>query len=328
MTFSDLRRFTPGSSLPTLTAARTATVLVERRSSTTSSDDAITVDGVGVLLPGLFYSRNLAVHGLGGILNCTSNQESKTPPPPVEDNDAHIPPPSNFSSPIDSGSSTDADDTKAPSLSPSNLPPDDRFNSPLINDSEEKPLPSHFSDHVFPPSSRYVDEDTITSTEPEPPVGHGFSPADSPAEQVKFPAEVSPAYDLWPEVQTSPHFAPSSEPLPPPEFSENDDPMAFPPSTSDAIENLGAHMVATDSELGFLNENELSLIEKDGRQSAVSDYFPVTSPEDMAGIKETGPIKSQPSDEATFDCPVTDGYDHVSFSPGYVYTREPTSCRL
>nr|XP_027102789.1 uncharacterized protein LOC113724037 [Coffea arabica] len=321
MTFSDICRFTSGSSLPTLTAARRATVRVESRSSPTSSDDAVTIDGVGVLLPGLFYSRSLAVHGLRGILNCASNQELKTAPSPVNNDRQAHPPPSNFSSPIDWGSSIDADDTEAPSLSPSNLPDDDRFNSPLINDSQEKHLPSHFFDHVLSPSSGYVDEDSITSTEPEPAVSHGFSPADSPAEQVKFPAEVSPAYDLWLEVPTSPHFAPSSEPLPPPEFSENDDPMAFPPSTGDAIENLGSHMVATDSELGSLNENELSLIEKDGRRSPVSDNFPVNSPEDMAES-----IKSQPSDEAAFDCPVTNGYDHVSFSPGYVYTRNPMSC--
>lgn len=278
--FSDLRRLiNSGSSLPTLAPNHLATVRVETgtSSSTTSSDDAITVDGVGVLFPDLFYSRNLAVHGLRGILNCTSDQQPQMAPPR-----------SNFSSQINSQA---------------NLPDGDGFSSPAITESQEEPSTPHYSYHIEPPSSEDVD---------------------SAADEVKFSPQVSPAYDLWLEASTSPHFAPSSEPVPPAEFSESDDPMAFPipPSaTTDEIEDLGAdHMVTTDSELDSLNENEVSFIDKDGRKTAVSDYIPVTSPEDMAGIKETGPKESQQSYENTFDCPVTGGFNHVSFPRGYVCT--------
>ncbi|KAL3538587.1 hypothetical protein ACH5RR_001953 [Cinchona calisaya] len=289
VTFPELRRFNSGTSLPTLFKDHRATVRVERRSSRTSSDDVITVDGERVVLPGLFSSRNIAVHGLRGILNCTSDQESQTASPPANrgshssvKNHRHVyPPPSNLSPQTDSQGFRDVDSPKATSP------------SPAVTENQAETSPSNFFNQIEPPTSG---DSSVTFPEPEPPVSRGFSPANSP-ESVHFPPQFSPAYDLWLEAPTSP-----------PEFSENDDPMAFPPATIYPGEYQGAHMVATESELSSLNDNELSLINKDHLKNAVSDYTPVLSTEDRAGIIKAEPEKSQPLDEATFDCPVRDGW--------------------
>ncbi|RAL45851.1 hypothetical protein DM860_006005 [Cuscuta australis] len=59
-----LNRLRPGSSLRTLAVDHD--VRVESRRSTPSGD-VISVDGVDVVAPGLFYARNIAVHGLKGF---------------------------------------------------------------------------------------------------------------------------------------------------------------------------------------------------------------------------------------------------------------------
>ncbi|PRQ19989.1 putative FAS1 domain-containing protein [Rosa chinensis] len=59
---SDLRSISSGSILPTLLPYRALRL----------STDPLAVSGVDVVLPGLFYSRRVAVHGLGGIVSLSS----------------------------------------------------------------------------------------------------------------------------------------------------------------------------------------------------------------------------------------------------------------
>lgn len=64
MSISDLLSLPPGSnSVPTLVPGQD--IIVEQRRSLRS---LITVGGVDVVVPGIFYGRNIAVHGLDGIL--------------------------------------------------------------------------------------------------------------------------------------------------------------------------------------------------------------------------------------------------------------------
>ncbi|KAI3675894.1 hypothetical protein L1987_85490 [Smallanthus sonchifolius] len=64
MSMIDLLSLPPPSNfVPTLVPGRD--ILVEQRRSVRS---LITVGGVDIVVPGMFYGRNMAVHGLGGIL--------------------------------------------------------------------------------------------------------------------------------------------------------------------------------------------------------------------------------------------------------------------
>ncbi|CAB4267739.1 unnamed protein product [Prunus armeniaca] len=78
LSLSNLRSLAAGSFLPTLLPS-SALRLVSPR--------PLSVSGVDVVLPGLFYSRHLAVHGLGGILSLASlvpYGSSHSPVPKVE----------------------------------------------------------------------------------------------------------------------------------------------------------------------------------------------------------------------------------------------------
>ncbi|KFK43776.1 hypothetical protein AALP_AA1G171100 [Arabis alpina] len=69
---SDLRSLPNDSSLPTLLPSHRLLL-----TKPASSNETIYLDGVQLLLPGLFYGRNLAVHGLAALLPLTFR-----PPPP------------------------------------------------------------------------------------------------------------------------------------------------------------------------------------------------------------------------------------------------------
>lgn len=238
--YPELRRLPSGSSLPTLVKNHRAILRLDTRRSRTSSDDCITIDGVCIALPDLFYSRNLAVHGLRGNLNCTlvqdsttGNQSSPSPAPGSvishsrEGNRRHThpPPPLNFSSETGSNTSENVQNPEVPSPSATNLHDDHGCSSPVVSEGQAKPSP----------------------------VVGGFPPSHSPA-HANLPPQVFSACDLWSDAPTSSVPSPSPEPGPQPEFSENDDPMAFPPS---ATEIQGAHHKAARAlELNSMDEDE------------------------------------------------------------------------
>ncbi|KAG9135370.1 hypothetical protein Leryth_007162 [Lithospermum erythrorhizon] len=70
ITAAQLRQLPVTSTFDTLMKGRQIDVEVFR-SDDYGGDDVIMVNGVVVDFPGLYYSRNVAVHGLGGILNVT-----------------------------------------------------------------------------------------------------------------------------------------------------------------------------------------------------------------------------------------------------------------
>ncbi|KAF3573679.1 hypothetical protein F2Q69_00060895 [Brassica cretica] len=96
--FSDLRSLPNATSLPTLLPSHHLRLT---KPSSSSSNDSISLDGVPVLLPGLFYGEQLAVHGLAGLISLTppsSPELSVHLPLPVVDSPAESPYYSRFSS--------------------------------------------------------------------------------------------------------------------------------------------------------------------------------------------------------------------------------------
>ncbi|CAH8389012.1 unnamed protein product [Eruca vesicaria subsp. sativa] len=94
--FSDLRSLPNATALPTL--------LPSHHIRLSSSNESIYLDGVPILLPGLFYGEHLAVHGLDGLLSLATTTSSSPPelsvdlpPPPVVDSPAESPYGSRFS---------------------------------------------------------------------------------------------------------------------------------------------------------------------------------------------------------------------------------------
>ncbi|XP_019708327.1 uncharacterized protein [Elaeis guineensis] len=84
-----LRALPPGSHLPTL-APRGNIAISRRRQSPNAY--FITADGVDVVLPGIFYGQDVAVHGLAGILPRHCHEVSGRPVPPSRSSDPHLPP--------------------------------------------------------------------------------------------------------------------------------------------------------------------------------------------------------------------------------------------
>ncbi|MED6119540.1 hypothetical protein PIB30_012729 [Stylosanthes scabra] len=80
LSVTELRHLPEGYALPTLLSKRRLEIT---RSPVSSA--GISVGGVEIVFPGLFYSRYIAVHGLSGILSLRSNSVSgvsSVPPPP------------------------------------------------------------------------------------------------------------------------------------------------------------------------------------------------------------------------------------------------------
>ncbi|XP_076960254.1 uncharacterized protein LOC143636574 [Bidens hawaiensis] len=79
MSMIDLLSLTPSAnSVLTLVPGRD--IHVEQRRSVRS---LITIGGVDIVVPGMHYGRNMAVHGLGGILEYRNHHSRNSPPPPV-----------------------------------------------------------------------------------------------------------------------------------------------------------------------------------------------------------------------------------------------------
>ncbi|KAF8106134.1 hypothetical protein N665_0147s0086 [Sinapis alba] len=86
--FSDLRSLPNATSLPTLLPSHHL-----RLTRPSSSNESLYLDGVPILLPGLFYGEHLAVHGLAGLLSLatSSSPELSVGLPPVVDSPEESP---------------------------------------------------------------------------------------------------------------------------------------------------------------------------------------------------------------------------------------------
>ncbi|CAH9130686.1 unnamed protein product [Cuscuta epithymum] len=285
-----LSRLRPGSSLRTLAADHD--LRVESRPSLPSGN-IISVDGVDVVMPGMFYARNIAVHGLRGILNCRSRgsahevlvRQAESPLPPVVARTGAPSLEANLT--IDHSNSTDSNRIKR-------LPKSRNFsdvNTSPIGNYKLTPSPSiKFSDYIDPPSAA-----PISSTVPHH-TSDIFSPAYSPATIIYFPPDIQQAFGTLSTVDTptAPYFSPVTETEPPePEFSENDDPPSlFSPSPATMF-NRGI--------------KKASIVEIPDVLRKMPLISPGDSPETTEGLG--------PSDEKTAaDCPASEESAHVKFN--------------
>ncbi|CAN8267027.1 unnamed protein product [Cochlearia groenlandica] len=89
---SELRSLPNGSSIPTFLPSHSLLL------TKLSSSDSVYLDGVRILLPGLFYGQNIAVHGLANVLPLRSLypdlEERAVALPPVVDSPEMSPSPS------------------------------------------------------------------------------------------------------------------------------------------------------------------------------------------------------------------------------------------
>lgn len=148
-------------------------------------------------------------------------------------------------------------------------------------------LDDHNFDSLFSSQSRF--ESPSPTPESESPADGGLAPACS-METVHFPPEVSPAYGIWLQAlsPTPATFASREIPMAPPEFSENDDPMSFPPSSS---------MLTTEQQLATLNKKLFFFTNAEEGEDPLDHYTSVIRAEDLTGIMETVPEESPPSVE-------------------------------
>ncbi|KAK2992799.1 hypothetical protein RJ640_009096 [Escallonia rubra] len=164
LSLADLLGLPPdSSSLPTLMPNHT--IRVERR------PDVITVDGVVIVVPGMFYGRNVAVHGLGGALTT-----SRAPPPHPQ---------------ADPGANVTSNHT-------SGVSPPDELQAP--------PPPANLTEGGgLGPVSDGIGNGTVVSPPvPQPASVNGFSPSISPATG-------GISYNPWQVLPISPVFAPQTE---------------------------------------------------------------------------------------------------------------------
>ncbi|TKY71304.1 Fasciclin arabinogalactan protein 19 [Spatholobus suberectus] len=165
LSLAQLRLLPDGHTLPTL--------LPQRRLQLTrrTPSAAVAVGGVDVAFPGLFYGRNVAVHGLAGILSLRSNNSPSPSPAPV------VPPIRSVDRRFFSPRSSHNSPANQPVLAP--VPKLDSFN--VTNRPADSPIdaaPEGEPDWtVYPPAPRYPD--SAISLPPE-----GYSEAAAPAPEV------------------------------------------------------------------------------------------------------------------------------------------------
>ncbi|GFY90630.1 hypothetical protein Acr_07g0008270 [Actinidia rufa] len=127
----------------------------EIRFQTRSASEGFAVDDVDVVVPGLLYGRDVAVHGLGGILYFRSQVDLDhrlSPPPPLTVPVVIVVKPSRISSPGN------------------------------ISLNHETPPPANFSDRGVsePPNAEGTEDRTVVSPSSDPASFDPFSPAESP----------------------------------------------------------------------------------------------------------------------------------------------------
>ncbi|KAG1369815.1 putative mucin-7 [Cocos nucifera] len=172
-----LRALPSGYHLPTLTPR--GNIAISRRRQSPNAY-FVTADGVDVVLPGIFYGQDVAVHGLAGILPPHCHETSGRPVPPSRSSYPHLPPclsadPANQWSPAPSptaGISPVVPETQTPAPTPDLHPP------PYLSaDPPDKwhPAPSPTADL-------------------SPMVPETQTPAPTPGSRSTFPVAVPPSY--------------------------------------------------------------------------------------------------------------------------------------
>ncbi|TQD79085.1 hypothetical protein C1H46_035363 [Malus baccata] len=149
LSLSNLRSLAAGSVLPTLLPS-SALRLVSTR--------PLSVGGVDVVLPGLFYSRHVAVHGLGGIVSLASLVPYSSP------------------SPVPMATTGDSNRTDSP------VPKVE----PMVTTDDSNRTDLNLSPDIAPSPV------TTGSPSSSPTVGHEISPASVPEDEISPAAATAP----------------------------------------------------------------------------------------------------------------------------------------
>ncbi|XP_038888494.1 uncharacterized protein LOC120078327 [Benincasa hispida] len=179
LSVSDFNRLPSQSPIQTLLRSQYVTLTRRLRGS---RSDAISVNGVNVVLPGLYYSRHVAVHGLGGILSLHSQigfPYDSPPPLPLFRPSA----PSSFP-PENRDFTAPAADRVFPPISPSN--------------SSNKTVDLPFNRvYLGPPPER-------SNFQVEPPVISSVSPSTSPVVPPVISNDLTPSTRNEKEITPTP----------------------------------------------------------------------------------------------------------------------------
>ncbi|KAL7001984.1 hypothetical protein U1Q18_003132 [Sarracenia purpurea var. burkii] len=199
LSIRDLRTLPPaGSTLRTLVPHRD--IHVQRN----PMSEIVTVDGIDVVMPGLFYGQDIAVHGLGGIL---SLRYQSSPPLGADHHHSTHPPPNLYD---DHGSQSPVVENHHDPRPPAHF--SSHHGSAVIGHHHASPLPANVSDHYIsePPSAERTENRTIVSPSPEPASFDRLSPTKS-QEKAGSPLVLLPDNGLSPESSTDPDSSPSTE---------------------------------------------------------------------------------------------------------------------
>ncbi|PIA47782.1 hypothetical protein AQUCO_01400406v1 [Aquilegia coerulea] len=202
LSVSDLRSLRSGTTLQTLLPKQEVTINKE----SLPESDVITVDGVGVVVPGMYFGHNIAVHGLDGILDFRSKNRSRKIPPINRTNLS----PASEPSPV-----TISPSSNSPSLSPEIVPPN--LNSPVIvqpeYEDQASPSDSPLSYNSFPLNdpSRETDS-SLDEFPPESPDDFLVPPGVLPP-YLNSPDIMSPEYGNQASLSTPPMSYSSLSPV-------------------------------------------------------------------------------------------------------------------
>ncbi|XP_026658053.1 extensin [Phoenix dactylifera] len=188
-----LRALPPGSHLPTLDPRRNIAISPRHQSPNAYF---VTADGVDVVLPGIFYGQDVAVHGLAGILPLYRHQASGHPVRPPRSSDPHLPP----------YLSADPPDKWSPAPSPT------ADLSPMVPETQ---TPAPTPDSHLPP---YLSADPANQWLPAPSptadlspiVPETRTPAPTPGSRSTFSVAVPPSYVDGIQPPMEPGIAPDA----------------------------------------------------------------------------------------------------------------------
>ncbi|KAM7499181.1 hypothetical protein LguiA_023595 [Lonicera macranthoides] len=159
----DLRNIPSGTSLRSLDPSHD--IVLESRGSL-ANDDVMSVDGIAIAVPDLFYGRDIVVHGLGGIISLRSQIGSNQGPSPMN------------------MTGNESNDT-------SQSPPEGH-----LHDAAPPPVDLVDFGGFEPSSNDEIDYVPVVSPLPEPASVNGFSPVNSPG------SVASPVDDLSESVSS------------------------------------------------------------------------------------------------------------------------------
>lgn len=320
LSMSQLRRLPSGYSVTTLLPGRD--VVIDRF----PANHAITVDGVRIVVPGLFYGQFIAVHGLGGILSLRSPVESRHRSSPMSHTPSYFTgnasgtqlQPSPWSP---QGNRQNDNHTIASSISypPSNSTGNHAFGVRLPSSPVSRPsnfTGNHaFRNHVPPPpppspqGNRQIDNATVSSSVSHPQsnfTGNHTSRNAPPPSPLLHGNDEIYNHTVVPDPANEGGLSPAISPVL--GISAAPEPASVSTQKTHPKPSHGSSLLLSEYSSPY---EEPSL----AGEFFHSTWAMIHAPEDY-----------RPLDEHNFDCPLTDNkpgsVDHSKINHGYLYTRQ------